>query len=181
MITAEQAWDVYRRAECLYTRAQIDDAIDEMADKIAAVMKDKDPVVIAVMNGGLIPSGLLLPKLDFPLQVDYLHATRYKNNVGGELRWTVKPQNSLQGRTVLIVDDILDEGMTLQYILDFCQQQGAAELFSCVLVEKKHQRKNGCKHADFVGLQVEDVYVFGAGMDYKGYLRNLPGIYAIDE
>lgn len=181
-ISAEQAQAVMDKARCLYDLPQLNQALDRLAIEITALLKHSNPLVISVMNGGLIPGGHLITRLAFPLQMDYLHATRYRGETsGGQLLWTVKPQHELAGRTILIIDDILDEGITLNSILEFCHEQGAAKVYSCVLVEKEHERKNGCPEADFVGVKVEDVYVFGFGMDYKGYLRNAPGIYAVQE
>jgi len=181
-VTPEQAQAVFNNAKCLYDQTQLEEALDQLALKITAVLKKTNPLLISVMNGGFVPAGHLLTRLNFPLQVDYLHATRYREKLtGAGLDWIVYPQNSLKGRTVLIVDDILDEGETLRSILDYCIEKEVEQVYSCVLVEKEHDRKSGCKHADFVGLTVEDAYVFGFGMDYKGYLRNVPGIYAVQE
>ncbi len=178
-ITAEEARKAYREAECLFTRAEVEAAIQTMATGIEARLADSNPLVLCVMTGALIPAGHLLTHLDFPLELDYVHATRYGDRTrGGELEWMVHPSYPLEGRTVLVVDDILDEGLTLAAILETCRESGAREVLSAVLVEKLHDRKNGLE-ADFVGLQVPDRYVFGYGMDYKGYLRNAPGIYAI--
>lgn len=179
-IDAKQAREVWGRAECLFDESQVMSAFNRMAKEISDVLAEKEPVILSVMNGGLIPTGHLLTRLDFPLHVDYLHASRYRGATrGGALNWTVKPQQSLKNRAILIIDDILDEGLTLESIIDYCHQKGAASVHSCVLVEKMHQRKEGSYQADFIGLQVNDVYVFGFGMDYKGYLRNAPGIYAV--
>jgi len=178
----QEAQTVLENARCLYDSDAVEKSVDQLAERISAKLQHCNPVVITVMNGGLIPAGMILPRLNFLLQVDYLHASRYRGETsGGQLNWIVKPQHDLNGRTVLIIDDILDEGITLQAILDYCCEQGASQVYSCVLVEKLHDRKLGCQHADFSGLQVEDVYVFGCGMDYKNYLRNVPGIYAVSE
>jgi len=178
-VTPEQAEQVYREADCLYTDEQVKAAIARMADEITARMAESDPLVLCVMTGAVVPMGQLLTHLDFPLQIDYVHATRYRGaTAGGEIHWLARPRTPLAGRVVLVVDDILDEGATLAAILDECRQAGAAAVYSAVLVEKMHDRKNGLQ-ADFVGLQVEDRYVFGYGMDYKEYLRNAPGIFAV--
>ncbi|HEY0634617.1 MAG TPA: hypoxanthine-guanine phosphoribosyltransferase [Gammaproteobacteria bacterium] len=180
-ITAQEAQRVYDEAECLHDRAQVETAIKRMAEQITTELRSDNPVVLCVMSGALIPAGLLLTHLDFPLEVDYLHATRYCGaTAGGELNWLARPRTSLRDRTVLVVDDILDEGLTLAEILAECHKQGARKVVCAVLVEKKHERKNGLK-ADFVGLEVADRYVFGFGMDYKEYLRNAPGIFAVKE
>jgi hypoxanthine phosphoribosyltransferase len=178
-INAEQALAVYKKAEQLYSPEDVDAAYDRMSEAITRRLSGTDPIVLCVMNGGLIPAGHLLTRLDFPLWIDYIHATRYRGDTsGGELHWFKSPEVPLDGRSVLIVDDILDEGITLAAIVEACKANGAAEVCTAVLVEKIHARGNGIK-ADFVGLQTEDHYLFGCGMDYKGYLRNVPGIYAV--
>lgn len=175
----QEIHDVYRRAERIYSQQDVAAAYDRLAGAITKRLADSNPLVVAVMVGGLIPAGQLLPRLDFPLQMDYLHATRYHGDTqGGELQWLVRPSLSLQGRAVLLIDDILDEGVTLAAICAACRQAGAREVYTAVLLNKLHRRKSGLE-ADFVGLDVEDRYVFGCGMDYKDYLRNAPGIYAV--
>ncbi len=181
-ITPQQAYSVYQQAECLYSADAVAAALDRMALEITASLDGRNPLVLCVMTGAVVTAGHLLTRLNFPLQLDYLHATRYDAQTsGGEIRWLARPVSSLSGRTILVVDDILDEGHTLAAIVDYCRDQGAAEVQLAALVEKKHLRKAPGLAADFVGLEVEDRYVFGFGMDYKGYLRNLPGIYAAQE
>lgn len=178
-ISPEQADHVYKNADVIFTAAEVAQAADRMAQEITAKLRDKNPLVLSVMIGGLVPAGLLLSRMDFPMNIDYIHASRYRGNTsGGDLGWIARPASSLEGRTILIIDDILDEGKTLSAIVSDCKQLGAAEVYTAVLVEKKHDRKEDLK-ADFTGLEVEDRYVFGSGMDYKGYLRNVPGIYAV--
>ena len=178
-ISAEEAHRVLEQAELLHDAAAVESAVGAMAQAIASRLGDRLPLVLCVMTGGLIPAGMLLPKLQFPLELDYLHATRYTGATrGGELSWLARPQSPLRDRSVLIIDDILDEGYTLAGIIEYCRAQGAREVFTAVLVDKHHDRRFGKLRADFVGLTVDDRYVFGAGMDYKGLLRNLPGIYA---
>ena len=172
--------DLMDNADCLITQQEVERALDRMAEEITASLGDKLPVFYCVMNGGLITTGHLLTRLGFPLEVDYLHATRYRGGIrGGELFWRVSPEVPMADRHVVIVDDILDEGTTLAAILDYCREAGAASISTAVLVDKRHDRKAmpGLK-ADYSSLEVEDRYVFGFGMDYKGYWRNAPGIFA---
>ena len=179
-ITAEQARQVFADADLLVTPAQINAAYDRMAANIKADLGDSDPIAICVMSGGLIPAGHLLTRLEFPMNIDYLHATRYRGGThGGELNWITRPLLPFVGRTVLVIDDILDEGLTLAAIQEELRAQGAAAVYSAVLVQKQHDRRAAHVTADYVGLEVEDRYVFGCGMDYHGYHRNLPGIYAV--
>ena len=171
--------EVKEQADCLFNKEEVNSAIVLWAEKISNAISDTNPIVIGIMNGGMIPLGLLLPELDFPLQLDYLHATRYRDKTnGGQLQWLATPRIDLSGRTILLVDDIHDEGITLNEIKTFCQNEGAENIYSAVLVNKIHNRKNK-SYADFVALEVADRYVFGFGMDYKGMLRNAAGIYAV--
>jgi len=167
-------------AERIFDRAEIEQALDRMAAAITARMSTSDPLLLAVMLGGIAPLGVLLPRLAFPLQIDYVHATRYFGQTsGGELRWLRKPDSSLRDRTVLLVDDVLDKGITLAEIVAACRAAGAREVLSAVLVRKRMARRPGLQDADFVALEADDRYLFGWGMDYKSYLRNGDGIYAL--
>jgi hypoxanthine phosphoribosyltransferase len=180
-IDTDSVQEVFESAHQLCSQAQVEAALDSMAADIGRAIGDRDPLLLCVMTGGLIVSSELFTRLQFPIQLDYLHATRYQGGTrGGEvLEWITRPSQNLEGRTVLVVDDILDEGLTLAAILEDCRKQGAKAVYSAVLVEKIHARKAGDLKADFVGLQVEDRYLFGYGMDYHGYLRNVKGIYAV--
>lgn len=180
-ITPAQAEAVLAEADLIYNQEQINAALDRMAAEISAKLRDANPLVLCVMVGGMIPAGQLVTRLHFPLQLDYIHATRYRGKTyGGELQWLVRPTFSLQDRVVLLVDDILDEGVTLKAIVASCRDAGAREVYTAALINKLHDRKQGMT-ADFAGLDVEDRYVFGYGMDYKDYLRNVAGIYAAKE
>lgn len=169
---------VQERAEQIYSETKVELAIDKMAEKINSILAETNPVMLCVLNGGIVTAGKLLTRLEFPLTIDAINASRYRNTTSGaEINWLHKPKTELKNRTVLIVDDILDEGITLKAIYDFCQQQDATNVFSAVLVDKNLGRKKPIQ-ADFVGLETPDRYLFGYGMDYKGYLRNAPGIFA---
>lgn len=178
-ITAEQARAVLREAELLCPPEQIEAALDRLTAAITARLEGHDPLVLMVMNGAFVTAARLLPRLRFPLRVGYLHATRYRSGTrGGEINWIAPPRPAVTGQVVLVVDDIFDEGDTLKAILDEVRQQGAAAVHSAVLVNKRHDRKVPGLTVDFVGLEVPDRYVFGCGMDYKEYWRQLPVIYA---
>lgn len=175
--------DVLAKAECLYDSAQIETALDKMADAITQKLKDENPLVICVMIGALVPTGHLLTRLNFPLEVDYIHATRYQSSTrGGDLHWLVEPRQSLKDRTVLIVDDILDGGLTLGAIVDYCKQAGAKAVYTAVMVNKRRKREQGHEiEADFFGVETDNRYLVGFGLDYEEYWRNASGIYAVAE
>lgn len=180
-MTPEELIQVLTEADCLYSVSEIDSAIKAMAQAITAQLDGALPLVYTVMNGGQVFAARLLLELNFPLEATYIHATRYRGDIkGGDLHWKVPPADDLSGRTVLILDDILDEGATLQAIVNDCRKRQAKQVYTGVLVEKIHERKvSGLEPCHFVGLRVPDRYIFGYGMDYREYWRNAPGIYAV--
>lgn len=183
-VSLDEVESVWREADCLFNNEQVVAAIDTMAAQITEKLAGKNPLVLPLMSGATVIAGKLLPRLDFHLQLDYIHASRYRDNTAGtaKIDWLVEPRHALKDRTVLIVDDILDEGPTLDAVIRWCREQGAAQVFSAVLVNKIHDRRVPVGfQADFVGLDVPDRYVFGYGMDYNEQGRNLPAIYALGE
>lgn len=170
---------VEAESDCLSDAKQLNDVLDIVAKNITDDLADENPLVLCVMTGGVIPTGHLVTRLSFPLQLDYIHATRYRGETsGGELHWIQEPSISLKDRTVLIIDDIFDEGITLYEIAKYCEAKGAATVKSMVLVNKVHDRKADYQ-PDYVGIDIEDRYLFGFGMDYKNYLRNVNAIHAV--
>jgi hypoxanthine phosphoribosyltransferase len=166
-------------ADLLISASQVSEAITSMANRIAADIGDSNPLVLCVMGGGVVFTGQLLPQLQFPLEFDYVQASRYHNQTEGQnLVWKVMPGENVTGRTVLVLDDILDEGHTLAAIKDKCLALGAKQVVIAVLVEKALNKTKPVA-ADYAGLQVPDRYVFGCGMDVYGWWRNLPAIYAL--
>lgn len=170
---------ILHEADLIHHIDDLESAMTEMAQNVCAELSESNPVVICLLKGGLVLSGQLLPRFDFPLELDYVHATRYRDKTeGGSLHWIARPSMNIKDRTVLLLDDIFDEGHTLAAIHDFCHACGAKAVKTAVLLDKQHDRKAHLE-VDYVGLTVPDRYVFGFGMDYKGYLRNANGIYAV--
>ena len=168
-------------ADRLYSEIEVETAIDRVAEEITARLADQNPIVLTVLNGGMIFSAKLMMRFRFHFEIDAINASRYRGETRGSLiRWLLKPALPLAGRTVLIVDDILDEGVTLAEIVNYCKGQGATAVHTCVLIDKQLGRPKPCR-ADYVALEAEDRYLFGYGMDYKRYLRNAPGIFACKE
>jgi hypoxanthine phosphoribosyltransferase len=175
--------EVFARATCLHSEKEVQVALDTMASDISKKLSDSNPILLVVMTGGVITAGHLATRLAFPLEMDYVHATRYNSGLsGGEICWRAEPKTALKNRNVIIIDDILDEGLTLSAVVNYCNEKGASGIYTAVLVDKNHPRKpGGLVKADFTGLHIEDRYVFGYGLDYKEYLRNAPGIYVVAE
>jgi hypoxanthine phosphoribosyltransferase len=178
---ADKARKLLDDAELIHSVEVVNSAVNELAVQIKNKLADKNPLVLCVMTGGLIFSGQLLTKLDFPLEFDYLHATRYgPDTQGGKISWRSAPWTSVKGRTVLVVDDILDEGVTLAAVKESLRRMGAAEVLTAVFTDKLNGKQKPIS-ADFVGLTVPDRFVFGFGMDVDGAWRHLPAIYAMKE
>lgn len=167
------------QADCLVSDAQMQQAYDRVAREITEQLVEARPLVLVVMTGGLIAAGQLLARLSFPLEVDYVHATRYRGTQGGDIEWRARPTRDLSGRTVLIVDDLLDKGITLAAVRDWCHSVGAARVLLAVAAIKNLPACNARPTPDFVGVSIPDRFVFGEGLDYDGYYRNVRGIFAV--
>ena len=176
---AEDIRSARERADCLVTGAAVDHAVDQLAVRLAIRLDGSHPIVMCVMNGGLILTAELLLRLHFPLEVSYVHATRYNNATrGGSLTWLVGPGREVAGRTVLLVDDVLDMGHTLSAVVARLQELNAKQIVTTVLVDKDVVRSAPVR-VDEAALRCPNRYLFGHGMDYRGHWRNLAGIYAL--
>ena len=178
-LTYEKARHILDTAEQVCSAVVVSEAVKRVAMEVTAKLADKQPLVLSVMNGAVVFTGHLLPLLNFPLDFDYIHVSRYDDETnGGKINWKIAPRENVKGRTVLMVDDILDEGQTLAAIRERVLSAGAKSFFSAVLVDKDIGKPKPIR-ADFVGVSVPNRYVFGYGMDVYGAWRNLPAIYAL--
>lgn len=174
-----QSWAFLENSDLVASAAEVEAGVSRVAVEIGKQFKDKYPLVLVVMGGAVVFAGQLLPRLRLPLDLDYIHATRYgAATAGGGIEWRVAPPAGVRGRAVLVLDDILDGGQTMRAIRDRLLELGARSFHCAVLVEKVLPEKKPIA-ADFVGLSIPDRFVFGCGMDAKGYWRNLPEIRAM--
>lgn len=181
MISNQQAREALQEAELLVSGEQVQLALHRVAQDINSALADQHPLVLSVMGGAVVFTGQLLPLLNFPLDFDYVHVSRYGNaQQGGEMHWKVAPRENVRGKIVLVVDDILDEGETMAAIKQRVMELGAAGFYSAVFAEKDNGKDKPVR-ADFIGLTVPNRFVFGYGMDFHGVWRNLPAIYAVKE
>ena len=169
-----------RKSSVIYSEIEIKTVIQNIADQVNQTIKTDDLYVLCVMNGALIFAGQLLPRLEKNIQYSYVHATRYASSLtGGPIHWLVKPPIDIEGKTVLILDDILDEGITLREIAATCLAMKAKAIFTAVLFDKEIAKEKSYL-PNFIGLKVPNRFVFGYGLDCKGLGRNLPHLYALD-
>ena len=177
-VSIQRARDILQQAELLYSAEQVQESLRKVAQQINAALADAHPLVLSVVGGAGGVTGQLLPLLDFPLDFDYVHVSRYGDAThGGKICWKVEPCENVRGRVVLVLDDILDEGHTLAALRQRVMELGASRFCSAVFADKRHGRDKPV-HADFVGTELPDRFVFGYGMDIEGAWRNLPAIYA---
>lgn len=177
-----EAQKILAEADCLFDAAAVSRAYDEIAARLNADYAGTLPLILCVMNGGLYATSEITQRLDVPFELDYLHATRYRGaTTGGGLIWKRQPDAALEGRDVIVIDDILDEGHTLVAIRKALLEFRPKSLKVAVLAEKLHDRRAPEAHAEYIGLALPDRYVFGCGMDVRELWRQLPGIYAVKD
>ncbi len=180
-MNAEEALQLLDSADLVCGEAQVQAALERVASEITAKLKHEFPLVLSVMGGAAVFTGQLLPRLRFPLEFGAIEVTRYDNQTQGrEISWRLAPKDNVAGRTILVIDDILDEGITLAAIHAKLTTMGARRVWSAVFADKDLGRVKPIA-ADFVGLAVPNRYVFGFGMDAYGLWRNLPAIYALKD
>ena len=181
-ISPQELQDIKDNSDQVFSSMQIKQAVENIGLELEQLIRGKDAIMLCVMNGGLIFTSDLMRSLDCNVRLDYLQVARYMDStVGGSLHWHNEPQLSLQDQVIVIADDIYDEGYTMEELVSYCKKHGAKEVITVVLLlKRKASRKNHLK-PDLYGLEVEDRYVYGYGMDYRGQLRNVPDIYAIPE
>lgn len=179
MTVVQQAKDILTSADLIHSAETVSAAVSRIAAEITEKFSETNPLLLCVMSGGVPFAGHLMTQLNFPLEFDYLHVTRYgQETSGGALSWRSAPWTSVKDRVVIVLDDILDEGMTLAAIVERLKELGAKACYTAVATEKLNGKKKPIK-ADFVALTVPDRFVFGFGMDVRGHFRNLPAIYAM--
>ena len=177
----QEALRLLEEADVICTPECVQTEVARLAREITARLEREFPVVLSVMGGAAIFTGQLLPQLAFPLEFGAIEVTRYNNDIEGrEITWRLPPRDNVRGRTVLVIDDILDEGITLAAIRKTLLEMGAQTVLSAVFADKDIGREKPVK-ADFIGVTVPDRYVFGFGMDAYGLWRNLPAVYALKE
>jgi hypoxanthine phosphoribosyltransferase len=174
--------DILASSEQLYSQQQVEAAADRWAAEIEQAVAGTRPVIVGCMVGGCVPLGMLATRLRCPLELDYVHATRYRGGTEGrDVHWLHRPALSLSGRTVIVVDDLLDEGKTLAAIIEDLAAESPRSIQTAVLVTKDVPGRSGLPRADFSALTAPNRWLFGYGMDFHGWLRNAPGIYALPQ
>ena len=172
---------ILANSRILYDASTVEKALDIWAKSVQSKLLECDLpcVALVVLKGGMLPASWLMQRLTLPLTSDYVHASRYRGDtVGRELHWLYQPNIDLKAQQVLLIDDIFDQGYTLEAVADWCQSKGAEQITTAALVSKKQPGGLPREWLDCAALEVPDEYVFGCGMDVYEQWRHLPAIYA---
>ncbi|MEG0874242.1 MAG: hypoxanthine phosphoribosyltransferase [Clostridiales bacterium] len=160
----------------LYSEEQIAARVEALGKEITADYQGKDLLVIGILKGSFMFFSDLVKKIDLPLEIDFMGAKSYGDNTHpGEVRIVKDLDKPIEGRHILIVEDILDTGQTLHALYKLLEVRGAASLRTCTFLDKP-ARRNTDFYADYKGYEISDYFAVGYGLDYAEKYRNLPYI-----
>ena len=164
-------------AEILYTEDQLAEIVARMGRQISEDYRDKNLFMISVLKGSLIFMADLMRAVTIPCSIDFLSVSSYGagTTTTGAVRILKDLDDSLEGKDLLIVEDILDSGVTLSFLMKNLSARNPRSIRLCTLLDKPERRKVDI-HADYVGAQVPDEFIVGYGLDYAEKYRNLPYI-----
>lgn len=166
--------------EVWLSEEQINQRVEELAEILTEKYQDKDPLVVAVLNGSFMFCSDLLKKMNFPLELNFIKVSSYGNKTESSGNIQIDGGRiDMKDRNVLIVEDIIDSGNTLKKLSEYFAQLGAASVETVVLLDKPSRREADIE-ADYAGFKIADQFVVGYGLDYAQYYRNLPYIGILD-
>jgi hypoxanthine phosphoribosyltransferase len=165
----------------LVAAEEVDAAFSRLAGALQPLVDAAPCTLLGVLMGGLLPLARITGLLRGDFLLDGCRISRYGDATeGGTLEMPWAPRLPMAGRTVIIIDDIFDQGLTLEYAAAHCRAAGAAQVLTAVLVSKRHARQLTAFRPDHVGLEIGDEFVFGAGLDHRQHWRHLAEIRALD-
>jgi hypoxanthine phosphoribosyltransferase len=159
----------------LFTREEIQRKIQELGSRISTEYAEKDLIVVGVLKGALFFVSDLLRSLRISVRMDFIHCTSSSSKDGSPVKMLADMQEDIRGKHILLVEDIMDSGVTVSYLKKMLQDRGPASLKVCVLLDKPDRRKVQIE-ADYAGFRIPNKYVVGYGLDYQERYRNLPYI-----
>ncbi|GAB4433846.1 MAG: hypoxanthine phosphoribosyltransferase [bacterium] len=165
----------------LISEKEISEKISELAAEIDTVLRDDEVIVIGVLKGALFFMADLLRKMKTKVVYDFIQAKSYEGmETTGKIKILKEPSTDFTGKTVLIVEDILDTGITLSQIKRYFEERKAKKVYICTLLNKRKRRVSDID-ADFTGFEIEDHFVIGYGLDYDEKMRELKDIYIVKQ
>lgn len=167
----------------LITSEQIQKRISEMGEEISRDYQGKTPVLVGVLRGSFVFLADLIRSIEIPLEVDFISVESYGNqtNSSGVVRLLQDLNTNIKGREVILVEDIVDTGITLSYLVENIKTRGPSSLVICALLDKKERRKKDPGIIKYVGFSIPDKFVIGYGLDHAQQYRNLPYVSWVEE
>lgn len=160
--------------QVLFSQQQVEQRLNELADKLTAKYQDQFPVVVSVMTGATIFTVDMIKRLNFKLNLDYVDISSYADGTqSGKIQLIQDLSTNIKGRPVIIMEDIIDTGHTLKFLVNLLKGRGAKSIEICALLDKPDRREADIE-ADYVGFKVPNEFIVGYGLDYSGLYRNLP-------
>ena len=159
----------------LYSKDDINRRMDELANQLTAEYKDQRPLIVSVMTGAVLFTVDMIKRMDIMAKLDFIDVSSYYGGTlsTGKVKLVQDLKSDVRGRSILIMEDIVDTGHTLKYLIDLLKERGAKSVKVCTLLDKPEGRQVEVK-ADYVGFNVPNEFLVGYGLDYQGYYRNLP-------
>ncbi|MBU3830287.1 MAG: hypoxanthine phosphoribosyltransferase [Candidatus Limosilactobacillus merdavium] len=159
----------------LYSEEEINHRMDELAEQLTAEYKGQRPLIISVMTGAVLFTVDMIKRMDIMAKLDFIDVSSYYGGTSstGKVKLVQDLKSDVADRQIIIMEDIVDTGHTLKYLIDLLKERGAKSVKVCTLLDKPEGRQVDVK-ADYVGFNVPNEFLVGYGLDYKGYYRNLP-------
>ena len=167
--------------QLLFSRQQIDARITELTDEMRIEYTNKKPLLLGILKGSVIFLSDIIRKLDIPLEIDFVRLSSYGAGItsSGNVQLILDTTIPVAGRHVLIIEDIVDTGLTISFLFNYLKSKNPASLKLCALLDKTSRRKVPV-HIDYLGFTVPDIFIVGYGIDYNEQFRHLPDICYIE-
>jgi hypoxanthine phosphoribosyltransferase len=170
------------RKEILFPRNAIQKRVQEIADQISVDYNGRELIVIGILKGAFIFMADLIRAMSIPCKVDFVRVASYGTGQesSGKVVLTKDIETSIKGRDILLVEDIIDTGLTLTYLVNWLKERNPQSLKVCAFLDKRKRRKVSFE-ADYVGFTIDDGFVVGYGLDFNEQARFLPEVYIIEQ
>ena len=165
----------------LFSSEEIDKRNIELGDEISKDYEGKKLVAISLLRGSFIFASDLVRNISIPVEIDFLTTSSYgdQEETSGNVEIVTDIRSDIEGRDVLIIDDIMDSGYTMQYVIEHLKKKNPSSIKTAVMLDKPSRRKVDLK-PDYIGFSIPDVFIVGYGLNYGDYYRNIPYIFTFD-
>ena len=164
----------------LIPKGTIHKKVKELADQLSSDYKESEPVFIGILNGAVFFFADIVREVSIPVEIDFIRAASYGSGMesSGNIQLTKDVEVSVKGKPVIVIEDIIDTGLTLSHIVKSLEAKGPESIRVCTLINKLERRETAIQ-VDYFGFQIEEGFIVGYGLDYDEKYRQLPDIYAL--